>query len=123
MAVSLARAKLSACALVRFCTFLFQTRAKTTRPNTIRTTAKIVLLSLVINSMYVIQINVRIIGFLLSNTFGTALRISQSFFKGSEFSRTGKTQDSLKNDQYQISCDKKSSAVHVSVYCILFNRK
>ena len=49
---------------------------------------KIVSLSRVINSMYVIHINVRIIGFLLTNTFGTALKISQSFFKGSEFSRT-----------------------------------
>ena len=84
---------------------------------------KIVLLSLVMNSMYVIQINVRIIGFLLSNTFGTALRISQSFFKGSEFSRTCKTPDSLKNDQYQISCDKKSLAVRVSAYYILLHVK
>ena len=79
---------------------------------------KIVSLSLVINFMYVIHINVRIIGFLLSNTFGTALKISQSFFKGSEFSRTWKTQDSLKNDKYQIGCDKISWAVHVSAYYI-----
>ena len=34
---------------------------------------KIASLSRVINSMYVIHINVRIIAFLLSNTFGTAL--------------------------------------------------
>ena len=31
--------------------------------------------------------------------------------------------DSLKNDQYQISCDKKSLANHVSAYYILVNRK
>ena len=36
---------------------------------------KIVSLSRVMNSMYVIHINVRIIGFLISNTFGTALKI------------------------------------------------
>ena len=43
---------------------------------------KIVSLSLVINCMYVTHINVRIIGFLLTNTFGTALKISIIFSRG-----------------------------------------
>ena len=32
------------------------------------------------------------------------MKISQSFFKGSEFSTTGKTQDSLKNRQSRTTC-------------------
>ena len=61
---------------------------------------------------------------MLTNTFGTALKISESFFKGSEFLRAGQTQDSLRNDQYLISCGKKKNlAVHVSAYYILVDRK
>ena len=70
--------------------------------------------------MYVIHINVRIIGFLLTNTFGTALKIS---IKGLILRELEKLKSPLKNDQYQISCNKKSLAGHVSAYYILVNRK
>ena len=84
---------------------------------------KIVSLSRAINSMYVTHINVRIIGFLLTNTFGTALKIAIIFSRGLILRELEKLKSPLKNDEYQISCDKKSLAVHVSAYYILVNRK
>ena len=73
--------------------------------------------------MYVIHINVRIIVFLLSNTFGTVLKISIIFSRGLSFRELEKLKSPLKNDRYQISCDKKRLAVHVSAYYVLVNRK
>ena len=84
---------------------------------------KIVSLLRVMNSMYVIHINVRIIGFLLTNTFGTALKISIIFSRGLILRELEKLKSPLENDQYQISCDRKSLAVHVSAHYILVNRK
>ena len=61
--------------------------------------------------VYVIHINVRIVGFLLSNKFGTALRIS-IIFQGVRVFENWKNSTLLE----------KWSAVHVSAYYILVNR-
>ena len=66
----------------------------------------------------VIHINARIIRFLLTNTFGNL----NHFSKGLSF-RELEASHSLKNDQYQMSCDKISLAVYVWAYYILVNRK